>query len=85
MSESLLYDFESHLEGRCVLVMVLHGTGDPLHLLVESGGERHGSGKRRNGQDSSWVCMTDVATSEQCGYDKVPKVFLGCSGRMKSL
>lgn len=29
--------------------------------------------KRRSGQDSSWVRMADVATSEQCGYDKVPK------------
>lgn len=41
--------------------------------------------KRRNAQDSSWVCMADVATSEQCGYDKVPKMVLSCSGRMKSL
>lgn len=32
-----------------------------------------GGGKQENGQDSSWVCMADVATSEQCAYDKVPK------------
>lgn len=65
--------------------MCTHGTGDPLHLLVGWEGGRHGSGKIRNGQDSSWVCMAGVATSEQCGYDKVPRMVLGCSGRMKSL
>lgn len=65
--------------------MCTHSTGDPLHFLMGSGRERHGSGKRRNGQDSSWVCMAGVGTSEQCGYDKVPEVVLGCSGRMKSL
>lgn len=63
--------------------MCTHGIGDPLHLLVGMGGRRQGKG--RNGQDSNWVCMPDVATSEQCGYDKVPKMVLGCSGRMKSL
>lgn len=65
--------------------MSTNGTGDPLHLLVGCGEGRHGSGKRRNGQDSSWVCMAGVAISEQYGYDKVLKIVLGCSGRVKSL
>lgn len=65
--------------------MCTHGTGDPLHLLVGWGRGRHESGKKRNGQDSNWVCMAGVATSEQCGYHKVAKMVLGCSGGMKSL